>query len=65
MEGNLTLKREANKCFTPNKQIWPEMNQGVPHAINKQVRDFEKKKRIIYLNYTNERWGEKNKKWPA
>jgi hypothetical protein len=59
-ESKFDAKTEANKRFTPNKQIWPAMNQGVPHAINKQVRDAGKK-RSIYLNYTNGRWGEKTR----
>jgi hypothetical protein len=49
-ERKFDVKREANKCFTPNKQIWPEMNQGLPRAINKQVRDFEKKKYLLKLH---------------
>jgi hypothetical protein len=60
-ERKFDVKRVAKKCFTPNKQIWPEMNQGVPRAVNKQGI---LKKKNIYLNYVNERWGG-NKKWPA
>jgi hypothetical protein len=29
--------------------MWPEMNQGVPQAINKQVRDVERGKKKDYL----------------
>jgi hypothetical protein len=35
-ERKFDVKREANKRFTPNKQIGSEMNQGVPKAVNKQ-----------------------------
>jgi hypothetical protein len=56
MKGNLTSRGEANKCFTPNKQIWLEMNQVVPHAINKQVRDLENK---IFTQITQMKGGEK------
>jgi hypothetical protein len=47
MKSKFDTKREVNKCFTPSKQMWPEMNQGVPHAINKQVRDAEGKKGLF------------------
>jgi hypothetical protein len=61
MEGNLTLKREANKSFTPSKQIWPELNQNTAHAINKQVRGIGKKKDYL-LNLHRLKAGEGGEK---
>jgi hypothetical protein len=50
MEGNLTLKREANRRFTPSKQIWPELNRNTVRAINKQVGNFTPQKKDCLLN---------------
>jgi hypothetical protein len=62
METRLTLKREANKPFTVNIQIWPEVTHIPTHATNKQAWDFERKGGFHSI-YTNARWWGSGSEW--